>query len=159
MHASPHERPIEVSAPFIAEMVRQEMIARYGEEALTKGYHVTTTIDPVLQAAADSAVRDGLGAYDHRHGWNPKALQRIELPASEDAATAATRCAHFPASRRTAGRTGPGHQRQQCPSGPGRRHRARSRPRHLALDRQVAGRLAQARRCGPGAQNRARSQA
>lgn len=97
MHASPHERPIEVSAPFIAEMVRQEMIARYGEEALTKGYHVTTTIDPVLQAAADSAVRDGLGAYDHRHGWNPKALQRIELPASEDAATAATRLRTFPA--------------------------------------------------------------
>ena len=97
MHASPHERPIEVSAPFIAEMVRQEMIARYGEEALTKGYHVTTTIDPVLQAAADDSVRDGLGAYDHRHGWNAKALQRIDLPASEDAATAAIRLRAFPA--------------------------------------------------------------
>lgn len=97
MHASPHERPIEVSAPFIAEMVRQEMIARYGEEALTKGYHVTTTIDPALQAAADDAVRDGLGSYDHRHGWNPKAIQRIDLPASEDAATAATRLRTFPA--------------------------------------------------------------
>lgn len=97
MHASPHERPIEVSAPFIAEMVRQEMIARYGEEALTKGYHVTTTIDPVLQAAADDSVRDGLGAYDHRHGWNAKSLQRIDLPASEDAATAATRLRAFPA--------------------------------------------------------------
>jgi penicillin-binding protein 1A len=97
MHASPHERPIEVSAPFIAEMVRQEMIARYGEEALTKGYHVTTTIDPMLQAAADSAVRDGLGDYDHRHGWNPKAIQRIDLPAGEDAKTAATRLRAFPA--------------------------------------------------------------
>jgi penicillin-binding protein 1A len=97
MHASPHERPIEVSAPFIAEMVRQEMIARYGEEALTKGYHVTTTIDPTLQAAADDAVRDGLGSYDHRHGWNPKAIQRIDLPAGEDAATAATRLRAFPA--------------------------------------------------------------
>ncbi len=96
MHASPHERPIEVSAPFIAEMVRQEMIARYGEEALTKGYHVTTTIDPALQAAADTAVRDGLGSYDHRHGWNPKAVQHIDLPAGEDAATAATRLRAFP---------------------------------------------------------------
>ncbi|MEQ1514673.1 MAG: penicillin-binding protein 1A [Lysobacteraceae bacterium] len=96
MHASPHERPIEVSAPFIAEMVRQEMIARYGEEALTKGYHVTTTIDPALQAAADTAVRDGLGSYDHRHGWNPKAIQHIDLPAGEDAATAATRLRAFP---------------------------------------------------------------
>ncbi len=96
MHAAAHERPIEVSAPFIAEMVRQEMIARYGEEALTKGYHVTTTIDPALQAAADSAVRDGLGDYDHRHGWNPKAIQHIDLPADEDAATAATRLRAFP---------------------------------------------------------------
>ena len=97
MHASPHERPIEVAAPYIAEMVRQEMIARYGEEALTKGYHVTTTIDPVLQAAADKSVRDGLGNYDRRHGWNTKAMQRIELPAGEDAATAATRLRAYPA--------------------------------------------------------------
>ncbi len=98
MHATPHERPIEVSAPYIGEMVRQEMIARYGEEALTKGYHVTTTIDPVLQAAADKSVRDGLGSYDRRHGWNPRVLQRIEqLPASEDAATAAVRLRAFPA--------------------------------------------------------------
>ena len=97
MHASPHERPIEVSAPYIAEMVRQEMIARYGEEALTKGYHVTTTIDPVLQAAADKSVRDGLGNYDRRHGWNTKAMQHIELPAGEDAATAATRLRSYPA--------------------------------------------------------------
>ena len=97
MHASPHERPIEVSAPYIAEMVRQEMIARYGEEALTKGYHVTTTIDPVLQAAADKSVRDGLGNYDRRHGWNTKAIQHIELPAGEDAATAAARLRSYPA--------------------------------------------------------------
>src|SRR3546814_2087152 len=50
MHASPHERPIEVEAPYVAEMVRREMIARYGGDVLTPGYHVTTTIDPTLQA-------------------------------------------------------------------------------------------------------------
>lgn len=96
MHASPHERPIEVYAPFVAEMVRQEMIERYGNEALTKGYHVVTTIDPVLQTAADAAVRDGLGTYDHRHGWNPKAMPHLDLPAGEDAATAAGRLRAFP---------------------------------------------------------------
>jgi penicillin-binding protein 1A len=69
MHATPHERPIEVYAPYVAEMVRQEMIARFGGDVLTKGYHVTTTIDPVLQTAADQAIRDGLAMYDHRHGW------------------------------------------------------------------------------------------
>ncbi len=70
MHAKPHERPVEVHAPYVAEMVRQEMIARFGSEALTKGYHVTTTIDPVLQAGANTAVVEGLHLYDRRHGWN-----------------------------------------------------------------------------------------
>src|SRR5690606_4813919 len=60
MHAAPHERPVEVYAPYVAEMVRQQMIERFGEDVLNKGYHVTTTIDPVLQAAADRAVVDGL---------------------------------------------------------------------------------------------------
>ncbi|MCY7313020.1 MAG: transglycosylase domain-containing protein, partial [Pseudoxanthomonas sp.] len=68
-HAKPHERPIEVYAPYVAEMVRQEMIARFGGDVITKGYHVTTTIEPELQVAADVAVRDGLRLYDHRHGW------------------------------------------------------------------------------------------
>ena len=97
MHASPHERPVEVYAPFVAEMVRQEMIERFGKDVLTKGYHVTTTIDPVLQAAADKAVRDGLGTYDRRHGWNAKALPHIDLPPGEDAATAAKRLRDHPA--------------------------------------------------------------
>ncbi|MFT4178883.1 MAG: penicillin-binding protein 1A [Thermomonas sp.] len=88
MHAKPHERPVEVYAPYIAEMVRQQMIERYGDEALTKGYHVTTTIDPSLQAAADKAVVDGLRLYDHRHGWR-KPEQQVEIPAGADAAAIA----------------------------------------------------------------------
>jgi len=78
MHAKPHERPVEVYAPYVAEMVRQEMIERYGGDVLTRGYHVTTTIDPALQTAANQAVIDGLSQYDHRHGWR-KPAQRFEL--------------------------------------------------------------------------------
>ncbi|GAA4859881.1 penicillin-binding protein 1A [Luteimonas vadosa] len=96
MHAAPHERPVEVHAPYVAEMVRQEMIARFGGDVLTKGYHVTTTIDPALQAAADLAVRDGLRTYDHRHGWN-KVEQTFELAEGEDAATASARLRGIPA--------------------------------------------------------------
>ena len=96
MHARPHERPVEVHAPYVAEMVRQEMIARYGGDVLTRGYHVTTTIDPVKQAAAEQAVRSGLLAYDHRHGWS-KVEQSFELGADEDAATAAARLRGIPA--------------------------------------------------------------
>src|SRR3546814_6150823 len=73
MHASPHERPIEVQAPYVAEMVRREMIARYGGDVLTRGYHVTTTIDPTLQAAETNATRQGLETYGHRPGWNKDA--------------------------------------------------------------------------------------
>lgn len=95
MHAAPHERPIEVYAPYVAEMVRQEMIARYGDKALTSGFHVTTTIDPALQAAADAAVRTGLRVYDHRHGWN-KVEKHFDLGEGETDAQIATRLADTP---------------------------------------------------------------
>lgn len=82
MHATPHERPIEVYAPYVAEMVRQEMVAKFGGDVLTKGYHVVTTIDPALQAAADQALRDGLRVYDQRHGWHGVEKQ-VELQPGE----------------------------------------------------------------------------
>jgi penicillin-binding protein 1A len=85
MHAAPHERQVEVYAPYVAEMVRQQMVERFGGDVLTKGYHVTTTIDPTLQAAADSAVIEGLRVYDHRHGWR-KPEQTVQIPAGADAA-------------------------------------------------------------------------
>jgi len=96
MHAKPHERPIEVNAPYVSEMVRQEMIARFGPEALTKGYHVTTTLDAPLQDAANIAVRDGLGLYDHRHGWNG-VERHFDVAADADAATLATHLRGIPA--------------------------------------------------------------
>ncbi|MEO6103952.1 MAG: penicillin-binding protein 1A [Pseudoxanthomonas sp.] len=96
LHAKPHERPVEVYAPGVAEMVRQEMIARFGGEVLTKGYHVTTTIDPAMQLAAEVAVRDGLGLYDHRHGWN--GIERhFEVTVDADATALASHLAGVPA--------------------------------------------------------------
>ncbi len=96
MHAEPHERPVEVYAPYVAEMVRQEMIARYGGDVLTKGYHVTTTIDPVMQVAADVAVREGLRVYDHRHGWRG-AEQQFEVAADADAKALSSHLEGIPA--------------------------------------------------------------
>ena len=86
MHAAPHERQIEVYAPYVAEMVRQEMLARFGGDVLSKGYHVTTTIDPDLQLAADRAVIDGLRLYDRRHGWRTPE-QKVEIADGADAKT------------------------------------------------------------------------
>ena len=95
MHAAPHERQIEVHAPYVAEMVRQEMIARFGGDVLSKGYHVTTTIDPVLQAAATSSVIEGMRVYDHRHGWRAPE-QKVELEDGLDAASIAAKLRKIP---------------------------------------------------------------
>jgi len=61
----------QVKAPYFAEAVRRDLIARYGEKALYgAGLSVRTSLDPRLQAAADKALRNGLIAYDHGHeGW------------------------------------------------------------------------------------------
>jgi len=59
----------DVEAPYVAEMVRQEIIERYGEAAINGGYRVYTSIDGRLQAAADRALRLGLIEYDRRHGY------------------------------------------------------------------------------------------
>jgi penicillin-binding protein 1A len=83
MHAAPHEPRVEVYAPYVAEMVRQQMVDRFGDAALTKGYRVTTTLDPTLQAAANQAVVDGLRVYDHRHGWR-KPEQHVPIPPGAD---------------------------------------------------------------------------
>lgn len=91
--ASPHEPPIEVEAPWLAEMVRLFAIEKLGAEALTAGYVVHTTLDSRLQEGANRAVRDGLAEYDRRHGWRgPES--RLELadgsgPADWDAQLAA----------------------------------------------------------------------
>lgn len=92
MHARPHEPALEVEAPYVAEMVRQEMITRYGEDVLNQGYRVYTTVDGTLQASANQAVRDGLHLYDHRHGWH--GVEKQATPAAgADAATLAAELA------------------------------------------------------------------
>ncbi|MGH1402723.1 MAG: penicillin-binding protein 1A [Alphaproteobacteria bacterium] len=59
-----------VDAPYFAEEVRRELSARYGEESLYQGgLAVRTSVDPQLQKVAESVLRDGLVAYDLRHGW------------------------------------------------------------------------------------------
>jgi len=58
------------TADFFAEEVRRNLMAAYGEKGLYEGgLTVSTTLDPAYQLAADTALRDGLIAYDRRHGW------------------------------------------------------------------------------------------
>lgn len=69
LNASYHVPTPEVSAPWIAEMARAEMVGRYGSEAYTQGFNVTTTVPSNLQEDANQAISAGLIAYDQRHGY------------------------------------------------------------------------------------------
>lgn len=64
-----HSADIELSAPYVAELARAWMVARYGEDAYTSGMNVYTTVDSKLQAAANDSAINNLLAYDERHGY------------------------------------------------------------------------------------------
>lgn len=79
--ASYHGAQLEFRADYVTEMVRQEMVKRYGEDvAYNKGYKVYTTVLSADQAAAQKSVVDNILDYDMRHGkyrgavelWNGK---------------------------------------------------------------------------------------
>ena len=67
--ASLHSPDIELEAPYVAEMVRQDLLDRYGDDAYISGLRVITTIKDRNQLAANNAVRKGLLEYDERHGY------------------------------------------------------------------------------------------
>lgn len=67
----------EISAPYVAEMVRQNMVDQYGEEAYTLGLNVYTTITGDLQNTADNALKSALHAYDRRHGYRNLPHQKL----------------------------------------------------------------------------------
>ncbi len=58
-------------ADYFSEEVRRQLIEKFGADATTQGgLAVRTSLDPVLQAAADKALHDGLLRYDQaRAGW------------------------------------------------------------------------------------------
>ncbi|ADO46616.1 peptidoglycan glycosyltransferase/peptidoglycan DD-transpeptidase MrcA [[Enterobacter] lignolyticus] len=67
--ASYHAPEIAFSAPYLTEMVRQEMVNRYGDKAYEDGYRIYTTITRKDQLAAQQAVRNNVMDYDMRHGY------------------------------------------------------------------------------------------
>jgi penicillin-binding protein 1A len=61
-----HGTANELSAPYVAEMVRREMLSRYGEATYAAGFEVVTTLDSTLQRAANYSVRNGLLEFTRR---------------------------------------------------------------------------------------------
>ncbi|MBW7473053.1 penicillin-binding protein 1A [Marinobacter sp. F4218] len=60
---------VEVDADYVAEMARSAIVQRFGDGAYTDGYTVTLTVDSLKQQTATDALREGLEAYDRRHGF------------------------------------------------------------------------------------------
>ncbi len=83
-----------LSADYFSEEVRRELVDRYGDDVLYGGgLSVRTSMDPRYQDIAERALREGLIAYDRRHGWRgpvaslesfedwPERLAEVETPA------------------------------------------------------------------------------
>ncbi|AGA35109.1 Multimodular transpeptidase-transglycosylase [Thioalkalivibrio nitratireducens DSM 14787] len=92
-HAAAHARPVlsqrhvtavEVDAHWVAETARQVVVNLWGDEAYTRGLKVYTTIDPEAQEAANRALREGLVAYDRRHGYRGPEM-RLDETVTADA--------------------------------------------------------------------------
>jgi len=81
--ASYHDLPLDIDAPYVAEMARQFAIKQFGENAYTDGYRIITTIDEHLQQVAQKAVLEATLQYDLRHGYRGPE-QHIDIPKNTD---------------------------------------------------------------------------
>ena len=135
-----------VQADFFAEEVRRNLLAAYGEKGLYEGgLTVSTTLDPAIQAVADKALRDGLIAYDRRHGWRGPYAKIADMTALGGGIRPHRPA---PAARRPAGLAARGGHQGRCPVGEHRRparrgyHRRHGQlgNRHRALRRDDTGR-------------------
>jgi penicillin-binding protein 1A len=83
-----------VSAEFLAEMVRQQVVQRFGEAAYSQGLKVTTSLLAADQAAAQAAVRRGVIDFDRRQAYRGPE-DNEDLPDSDvDIDTAAAAALH-----------------------------------------------------------------
>jgi penicillin-binding protein 1A len=90
LEANVHPPEVTTNAPYVAEMVRNLMEASYGSDAYTQGFKVYTTVNSQLQEVANKAVREGVMAYDKRHGYRGAEanLGRYNKQSWEDALSA-----------------------------------------------------------------------
>lgn len=63
------DRGLSNRFPYVGEMVRSELVEKFGEQAIDSGYKIYTTVNSQRQQYAEDAVQKGLEDYDRRHGW------------------------------------------------------------------------------------------
>ena len=65
-------------APYFVEEIRQYLEKKYGSEQVHEGgLRVYTGLNMEMQHAAQEAIRDGLAAYERRHGWKGNLLNVV----------------------------------------------------------------------------------
>ncbi len=102
--AAPFRRPETLAAEYFAEDVRRQLVDRFGADQVTQGgFTVRTSVDPVLQAAADQALREGLMRYDQRRGGWRGPVGHVALPPRQGGAPPAGWVAALAAQSRPAG--------------------------------------------------------
>jgi penicillin-binding protein 1A len=67
--ASIHNSVPEANGDYIAEMVRQWALDKYGDTILEQGVNIITTIRSDLQTQAQKAIDHGVISYERRHGY------------------------------------------------------------------------------------------
>lgn len=85
----------DLNAPYIAETVRAEMVGRFGGQAYTDGYSVTTTVPSDLQEHAQLSIINGLSAYDRRHGYRKPEKQALNKQLWHETLTKTRAISHF----------------------------------------------------------------
>ncbi len=79
-----HRAKVELEAPYLAEMVREQLVREYGADAYTSGINIYTTVSSKLQQAANRGLRKALEDYDKRHGWRGAEKHYAPLPEDND---------------------------------------------------------------------------
>jgi len=64
-----HGPELALNAPYVAEMARREALRQFGQQIYSEGYEIHTSVHSARQQAATRALRQGLEAYDRRHGY------------------------------------------------------------------------------------------
>ncbi len=95
--AERHVSPVDIEAPFVAEMARDYIYEKYGNRAYDSGFQIFTTIQGRNQIAANNSLRKGIIDYDNRHGYRG-ALTHIDPAYVEDSEALAGILRTFPVS-------------------------------------------------------------
>ena len=83
LHYERYVQTIDQSALYVAEMVRQELYEKYGDDAYSQGFKVYTTVNTEAQNAATNALRRALRNFDSGSRYRG-AEHYIDLSKAED---------------------------------------------------------------------------